>query len=56
MSEAEKTEFPEEFVEYAKRKIAEDEEFVRHIAKFGSPLLKKWMQMVLDAAGEKCTE
>lgn len=56
MSEAEKIEYPEEFLGYAKRKIAEDEEFVRHIAKFGPPLLKKWMQMVLDAAGEKCEE
>lgn len=56
MSEAEKTEFPEEFVEYAKQKLATSEEYVRHRAKFGPPMLKEWAQMILAAAGEKCEE
>lgn len=56
MSEAEKIEFPEEFVVYAKQKLVTSEEYVRHRAKFGPPMLKEWAQMILAAAGEKCKE
>lgn len=47
-----KIDFPEEFVAYAKRKIGSDEEYVRHTARFGPPLLKEWAQMILAAVGD----
>lgn len=56
MSEIEKIDFPEEFVEYAKKKLAEKEEYVRHWAKFGPPMLKEWAQMILIAADKTCKE
>lgn len=53
-SQVVKVDFPEEFVAYAKRKMASKEEHVRHTARFGPPLLKEWARMILAAAGEKC--
>lgn len=50
--EAAQPQFPEEFVKYAKEKLAEKKEYVRHTAQFGSPFLKETAKMILTAAGE----
>lgn len=49
-----KVDFPEEFMSFAKKEFEANEEYVRHRAKFGPPMLKEWAQMILAAAGEKC--
>lgn len=54
MSEDEKINFPEEFVEYAKKKLAEDGEYIKRTAEFGTPVLKGIALLIIDAAGEKC--
>lgn len=47
-----KVDFPEGFVEYAKQELAVNEEYLRHRAQFGPPMLKELAQMILAAAGE----
>lgn len=51
MTETAKPDFPEEFVQYAKQKVKDNKEYVSRMARFGSPMLREWAQMILAAAG-----
>lgn len=48
-----KVDFPEEFVSFAKQELEANEEYVRHRAQFGPPMLKELALMILAAAGEE---
>lgn len=46
------TEYPEDFVIWAREKMRQDKEFILHRAQFGPPLVKNIAQMILAATGE----
>lgn len=47
------TDFPNEFVIWAREKMRQDKEFILHRAAFGPPLIKNIAQMILIAVEEK---
>lgn len=47
------TDYPPEFITYAKNKMATDAEFIRHEARFGTFLRKNFSVLIIVAAGEE---